>query len=63
MDKSGCGMQMTLLCKVQLGGHFPLFCLSARTTTAEKFLLLFSQLFNAQGARESILKLHNVSLE
>jgi len=36
--------------------------LSARTTT-EKFLLLFSQPFHAQGALESTLKLQNVSLE
>jgi len=62
MDKSGCGMQITL-CKVQQGGHFPLFCLSARTTTPKKFLLLFSQAFHAQEARESTLKLQNVSLE
>jgi len=34
---------------------------SARTTTVENFLLLFSRLFYAQGALESTLKLQNVS--
>jgi len=47
---------MTLLFRIQLGKKLPLFCLSARTTTPKKFLLLFFQPFHAQGAVLLLLK-------
>jgi len=42
---------------------FALICLSARTTTPKKFLLLFYRPFHAQEALEISLKLQNVSRE